>query len=118
MRVLVVDDEPLVRWALAVGLAGAGFDTVAAATAAEARQLAAQWPRPDVVLLDLHLTDWSVLFVDLRAIAPGARLLALGTRGSVFDSLDASLEVIAKPFDLADVVERVRRVAGSPVLVS
>lgn len=110
-RVLVVDDEPLIRWALSVGLAAAGYDTVAAASAAEARRIASMWPHPDVVLLDLHQKNCSELFADLRDTAPGCHIFVLGTccDGGV-DRLWQGLEVIPKPFDLADVVRRVEGV--------
>lgn len=108
-RVLVVDDEPLIRWALSVGLSSAGFDAVAAADAVEARGMAATWPQPAVVLLDLHQEDCTRLLAELKAIAPSCRVLVLGTcstasyRGQQWQGCD----VIPKPFDLRDVVERV-----------
>ena len=107
-RVLVIDDEPLIRWALSVGLSSAGFDAVAAADAVEARAMAGAWPPPDVLLLDLHQDDCSRLLADLKALAPSCRVLVLGTcsipshRGQW-----QGCEVIPKPFDLRDVVERV-----------
>ena len=111
-RVLVVDDEPLIRWALSVGLTAAGFDAVAAANDREARAAAACWPPPDVLLLDLHRDDCSVLLNDLQALAPGCRVLVLGTCCDGRPGHWQGLEVIAKPFDLAYVVERVRAVAA------
>ncbi len=114
-RVLVIDDEPLIRWALSMGLTAAGYDTVAAANAAEARQAACTWPQPDVVLLDLHQSDCSVLLHDLWTLAPDCRVLVLGTccdrdRGRRWQGL----EVIPKPFDLADVVARVGAITREP----
>lgn len=116
-RVLVIDDEPLIRWALSVGLAAAGYDSVAAADAAEARRLASMWPRPEVILLDLHQTDCSVLLLELRRLVPDSQILILGTccDGNKNPRWQG-LEVIPKPFDLADVIDRVRTaVDGGPV---
>jgi DNA-binding response OmpR family regulator len=118
-RVLVVDDEPLIRWALSVGLSAAGFDAVAAANANEARRLVHTWPHPDVVLLDLHQEDCASLLRELRTTLPSCRVLVLGTccdgdRHPRWEGLD----VIAKPFDLADVIDRVRRAIASPITAS
>jgi DNA-binding response OmpR family regulator len=107
-RVLVIDDEPLIRWALATGLSASGYDTVAAADTGEALAVARMRPRPDVILLDLHQADCSRLLAELRAIAPACRIMVLGT---CCEGTPAShwhgLEMIPKPFDLADVVRRV-----------
>jgi DNA-binding response OmpR family regulator len=108
-RVLVIDDEPLIRWALSVGLNAAGFNAVAAASATEARRIAQMSPAPDVVLLDLHQDDCSRLLSDLTAALPACHILVLGTccderRGPRWQGL----EIIPKPFDLADVIERVQ----------
>lgn len=107
-RVLVVDDEPLIRWALSVGLSAAGFDAAAAANAIEARAMAAAWPQPDVLLLDLHQEDCARLLGELQAIAPSCHVLVLGTCATAAHGRRwQGCEIIAKPFDLRDVVERV-----------
>jgi DNA-binding response OmpR family regulator len=106
-RVLVIDDEPLIRWALSVGLSAAGFEAVAAANAAEALAAAGSCPPPDVLLLDLHQRDCSQLLASLRALAPLCRVLVLGTCCNGSSERWEGLEVIAKPFDLRNVVDRV-----------
>ena len=55
-RVLVVDDEPQIVRALKVVLREAGFEAVAAETAAQALDLAAVRP-PDAAIIDLVLPD-------------------------------------------------------------
>ena len=56
--VLVVDDEMLIRWALAESLASAGFAVVQAGTAREAlERVASPAGRIAVALLDLRLPD-------------------------------------------------------------
>ena len=109
-RVLVVDDEPLVRWALTASLSAAGYDVVSAATGAEACEIAAQTPRPAVVLLDLRPQDTKgqAFFDEIRRVAPLCRLLVLTTerRGAAPPGW-LGAEVIEKPFDLAEVVRLV-----------
>lgn len=117
-RVLIIDDEPLIRWSLSAGLRLEGFDAVTAASPEEARSMAGQWPGPDVVLLDLRLydTDVCALIEDLRRAAPACRFLVLTTSGK--DAQRCGIQgvtVITKPFDLAEVVRLVHAaVAATP----
>jgi DNA-binding response OmpR family regulator len=110
-RVLVVDNEPLVRWSLATGLRLSGFDAGSAADAAEARGLARQGPPLDAVLLDARLWDADprALLAEIRATAPHCRFLILAVAGQDVDlaAWDA-VAMIRKPFDLHDVVHRVQ----------
>jgi DNA-binding NtrC family response regulator len=112
-RVLIVDDEPLVRWSLASALLVAGFDPVTASCGAEAAALACARPAPEVILVDLELydTDARVLVDQIRAVAPACRVLALTTSGAEVAVRPPWLAVtfIRKPFDLADVVRLVER---------
>jgi two-component system, OmpR family, response regulator len=110
-RVLVVDNEPLIRWSLTTGLRLAGFDAVSAADAFEVRTLARQHPSPDVVLLDARLWDADPrqLLEEIREIAPLCRFLVLSVAGREA-TLPAwkNVAVIRKPFDLHHVAQLVR----------
>jgi two-component system, NtrC family, response regulator AtoC len=57
-KILIVDDEKLVRWALAQKCAEYGYQTVDAATGEEALQTL-QKEEVDAILLDVHLPDQS-----------------------------------------------------------
>lgn len=108
-RVLVVDHEPLVRWALTASLTAAGYEVVTAADAAEACGIAAQHPPPAVVLLDLRPDmQGQAFFDDFKRVAPACRILVLTTerRGGAPAGWRGAV-VIEKPFDLADVVRLV-----------
>ena len=113
-RVLVVDDEPLIRWSVAESLSDHGFQVVDSADAQSARNAMRDSTRGfDAVLLDLLLpdsTDLSLLRA-LRAQAPATALIlmtAFGTPELADDALRAgAYRVLDKPFemdDLADVV--------------
>ena len=55
-RVLVVDDEPMIRWSIEQTLGAAGYDVVGADTAAQGLSLL-QRLRPALVFLDVRLPD-------------------------------------------------------------
>jgi two-component system chemotaxis response regulator CheY len=118
MKVLLVDDDPVMRLAVCAALEAAGHSVLEAAGGAEALALAAD-ADIDVLLLDVvlddedgaavaaalralpHLSQVPLVFLTGRAEADGTRLLALGAAG-----------VLAKPFDitaLAADVERFQR---------
>jgi DNA-binding NarL/FixJ family response regulator len=91
VRVLVVDDHPIWRDAAARSLAEAGYVvTGTARDGAQALRVAAA-TRPDVVLLDLNLPDFSGAEVtrQLLATMPGIRVLMLSASGERQDVLDA-----------------------------
>jgi DNA-binding NarL/FixJ family response regulator len=90
-RVMVVDDHPMWRDAVARDLTEAGYDVVATASdgAQAVRVFAAA--RPDVVVLDLQLPDMSgvAVTVALQAADPSVRVLVLSASGEQQDVLDA-----------------------------
>ncbi len=90
-RVMVVDDHPMWRDAVARDLAEAGYDVVA--TASDGAQAVRVFgaARPDVVVLDLQLPDMSgvEVTVALRAADPSVRVLVLSASGEQQDVLDA-----------------------------
>jgi DNA-binding NtrC family response regulator len=109
-RILIVDDEPLVRWSLSSGLRSAGFDAVSASSAPDALRLARELPRPDVVLLDPWLFDADprLLFEEIRRVAPACQFLLLATAGQEMPLVTREVfRILEKPFDLAEVVHLV-----------
>jgi DNA-binding NarL/FixJ family response regulator len=84
VRILVVDDHPLTRDALAALLAQGGFDVVGeAADGVEALELAARL-QPDLVLLDLSMPGLDGLSVlpRLRAACAGCEVVVLTASGT------------------------------------
>lgn len=117
-RILVVDDEPLIRWSICSALAAEGFDPVAVPDADGARRVAAEWPPPRVVLLDRTSSDpdCARLLADVRAVYPDCRFILMTTAHdcAVEALFDAAVEIVRKPFDLAHVVQLVTGLATRP----
>jgi DNA-binding NarL/FixJ family response regulator len=117
IRVMVVDDHPMWRDAVARDLADAGFDVVA--TAGDARE-AVQRGRavqPAVVVLDLNLPDRPGVEVcrQLMASEPTPRVLVLSASGEHGDVLEAvksgATGYLVKSASREELLEAVRRTA-------
>jgi DNA-binding NarL/FixJ family response regulator len=90
-RILLVDDHPLTRDALAALLAQGGFDVVGeAGDGSEALELATRL-QPDLVLLDLSMpnVDGLTALPQLRAAAPGCEVVVLTASGTEENLLTA-----------------------------
>jgi DNA-binding NarL/FixJ family response regulator len=90
-RVMVVDDHPMWRDAVARDLAEAGYEVVATASDGAQALRVFGAARPDVVVLDLQLPDMSGVDVTvaLRAADLSVRVLVLSASGEQQDVLDA-----------------------------
>src|SRR5690606_18003981 len=114
-RVLVVDDDPIVRDVLERYLEREGFAVSAAADGVEALT-AIEASRPDLVLLDLMLPRVDGFEVFRRARERDTRLavIMLTARGNQTDrivGLEAGADdYVAKPFSPREIVARVRAV--------
>lgn len=125
LRVMVVDDHPLWRDAVAADLTAAGFEVVATAgDGAEAVRRAAA-SRPHVVLLDLQLPVMDGVKATRQIVAadPSTRVLVLSASGEHEDVLEAVkagatgyLVKSASRDELTAAVERVA--AGDPVFTA
>ena len=112
-RVLVVDDEPLIRWAASSTLAAAGFTVVEASDAAGARAAAEAGP-VDLVLLDYRLPDGDgvALMRDIRTSQPGCRFVmmtAFRTPELTAEAAIGHVPVLDKPFGMPELVDLVGR---------
>ena len=118
IRVMVVDDHPMWRDAVARDLTEAGYQVVATVTdGAQALRVAGP-ARPDVVVLDLQLPDMSGVEVTrgLRAAHPAVRVLVLSASGEQQDVLDAvkagAVGYLLKSAARPEFLDAVRRTAG------
>ena len=119
-RVLVVDDERLVRWSVAETLTARGYNVVEAADARSAMQALGEAHTIDLVLLDLRLPDAD----DLRVLAcirhqapkmPVILMTAFATREIVEDATVLGASLLTKPFDLNDLAIAVGRALAARV---
>jgi DNA-binding NtrC family response regulator len=110
-RILIVDDEPLIRWCIAETLGTAGYGITQAQDAASALRVLTDVPEPDVILLDLRLPDSSDLSLleRVRTIAPAAAVIvmtAFGTPEITAEALKLGARaVLTKPFDMQDLAQ-------------
>jgi DNA-binding NtrC family response regulator len=113
-RILVVDDEKLLRWSVRDRLAEEGFTVEEAGSGAEAVPLLRRGDF-DLVLLDLHLpdTDGIALLKEARAADPGALCVLMTAFASVDSAVQAmkigAYDYLGKPVDMDDLVLTVRR---------
>jgi len=111
-RVLVVEDDPEMRKALALNLTARGYVIVGAATGAAALDEAAA-ATPDVIVLDLGLPDMDGMDI-IRAIRGYSRtpIVVLSGRSGSADKVDAleagADDYVTKPFDINELVARLR----------
>jgi DNA-binding NtrC family response regulator len=121
-RVLVVDDEPLIRWSLAETLGARGYDVVEAADGASAlRMFALEASRADVVLLDVRLPDCDDLRLvsAIRLLSPKVPVIVMTAYGSeeLVEAArrDGVFAVLIKPFEMADIAGLVDRALATRV---
>ena len=114
-RILVVDDEPLIRWSVAESLTDLGFEVEQAADACGALRAVTTAAKPfGVVVLDLRLPDMTDLSLlgTLRQLLPQTRLILMSAFASaevVADATAMGVAVISKPFE----VDELQRLIGA-----
>jgi DNA-binding response OmpR family regulator len=113
MRVMVVEDEPLIASFIAKGLASEGHGVEIVERGDDALdRFAAE--APDLVLLDVMLPglDGFDVLAAIRAIDPGVPVIMLTARGEIEDrvrGLDlGATDYVVKPFAFAELAARVR----------
>ena len=119
MRILIVEDEPLIVWMLADSLEDAGHEVVGrAATMAEALALCEGAPLPELALLDIKLRDGSNGADVARALLERWGVQSIFTSAHVTEAQRAegvALGCIRKPYRAETVlrgVEVAREVMG------
>jgi DNA-binding NtrC family response regulator len=121
-RVLVVDDEPLLRWSVGETLRETGFEVTEASDAASAMDALHHDAAIDVVLLDLVLPDSD----DLRVLSamhrelPDTPVILMTAHGSpeLFRTATrlGAFAVLDKPFEMDEVARLAEQAADHPGL--
>ena len=118
--ILVVDDNPPLRYALGRTLRQHGFDVVEAATGEDALKLSAT-EHPDLVLLDVNLPDMDGTTV-LREIRTDPALADLAVIGLSADATQDQVQrliqagaddYVTKPVDFDILLEAIRRLSAA-----
>jgi DNA-binding NtrC family response regulator len=118
-KVLIVDDDRDVRWAIRNVLADAGFEVAESDGGGAALQQAATDP-PAAVLLDMHMPGVSgdIVLRTLKRLEPRLPIIIVTAHGTIPAAIsairDGAFEYVTKPFRNDHLVETVRRaVAGA-----
>ncbi|MBB5118572.1 DNA-binding NarL/FixJ family response regulator [Streptomyces eurocidicus] len=117
LKVMVVDDHPMWRDAVARDLAGAGFDVVATAGDGPQAVRRARAAAPDVLVLDLNLPGLPGVAVckELVGENPALRVLVLSASGEHADVLEAvksgATGYLLKSASTEELLDAVRRTA-------
>jgi two-component system, NtrC family, nitrogen regulation response regulator GlnG len=120
-RILVVDDEETVRWALTKALERAGY-RVDAATDGPSGLIAAAEPSVILVLLDVRLPGRDGLSVlrDVRARRPELPVIMMTAYGTLPVAVEAiqqgAYDYIGKPFDTDEVLLVVQKAVEAQAL--
>ena len=120
-RILVVDDERLVRWAVAETLGARGYEVSEAGDAKSALQmLGGSGCLINLVLLDLFLPDACDLRVLklMRALVPAIPVIlmtAFATPDIIEQTLSLGALVVTKPFDMPALAAAVDRTLAAPL---
>lgn len=122
-HVLVVDDEELVRYTVALQLRDLGYRVTEAASPSAAEQMVSAGLRPDVLITDQLMAEKSgtQLALSLREVLPALPVLVVTGYTSESSTQIAGFEVLAKPFSRADIASKVAQVINDrkvPALIS
>ena len=109
-KLLVVDDEPAIRYSFGKLFTAPDTTVLTAGTLADARTLHAE-ERPDVLVLDLQLPDGSGLafFDEIRAADPRRPVVFITAHGTADTAIEAmkrgAFDYLTKPLDLGKLTD-------------
>ncbi|ABC81762.1 sigma-54-dependent transcriptional regulator [Anaeromyxobacter dehalogenans] len=113
-RILVVDDEKLIRWSVAERLQRGGYEVLSAESGEQALEMVAATP-PDVMLLDVRLPGIDGVQTLQRALSlhPEVAVLMMSAHSTVDIAVEAmkhgAIDFLVKPFPFQQLDEAVER---------
>ncbi len=108
-RVVVVDDEPSLRWVVRTGLRRAGYQVEEAEDAHRGLALLRQGPA-FAVILDINLPGMSGLEAidEVKRLCPEAAVVVITAQDSMANAIEAmrkgAADYLTKPFDLEELI--------------
>jgi CheY-like chemotaxis protein len=105
LRILVVEDEPFIRFAMAEALREKGVSVVEAASADEAWQYLTAGGSVDLVFTD-HRMPGSMSGAQLAARIKTQYRIAVTVTSAFFNGLEWSEPIVEKPYDLFEIATR------------
>lgn len=118
-RIVIVDDEEVIRYTLQKKLSRLGYNVVSLEKAEDAIYLIKNGDIPDLVITDIKLAkmDGIELLRRLRGLDEPVPVLIISGHGNVEDAINAlrygASDYIRKPFDINDVASSVRSIIRS-----
>jgi CheY-like chemotaxis protein len=118
-RVLVVDDEPMIRQLVADFLVDAGYLTQTAANGSEALRVMKQL-KPDAIVLDLMMPTLDATgFVELLRLNPHYSRVPIVVMTAAYNAAEEAARLgaqacVSKPFEMEDLVDKVGQLIGIP----
>jgi DNA-binding response OmpR family regulator len=122
MKVLVIDDDHLVRYTLSKILQRSGYDVVTASDGMRGMLLLRE-ERPDVVITDIIMPEQEGIdtIIQIRRERPGIKIIAISGGGRIrnidFLTMAHSLgadDVIRKPFEADELLARLTALGFGP----
>jgi DNA-binding response OmpR family regulator len=116
-KILVIDDDPLIRSLIARVLCDEGYESLVAVNGRQGLKIF-DTERPDLIITDIIMPDMEGIETirELRAINPDVRIIAISGGGRIgnvdYLSMAAKFgarEVICKPFELSELTASVER---------
>ena len=115
--VLIVEDDPILRFSLATEVGQAGFRVREAATADEAETVLDTGVRIDVVVTDVEMPgsrDGIALAKTVRAFHPNMKVIVASGVAPPADIVGIADAFFGKPYDTDRVIYRIRSLLGRP----
>src|SRR5581483_1543373 len=115
IRVIVIDDEPVIADTVVEILNGEGFEAMAVSTGASAVELAKDFD-PDVVLSDVIMPGLNGIEtgIQIRKVAPNCRVILFSGQAATVDLLEKAREqghrfdILAKPIRPEQLISVIR----------